>query len=276
MRELRVGLAALPGRGRASAGSGARAPGRLARGWRRVRARTGRLVRLRSELAELRREAELKDGFIALASHELRAPAAVIYGFAETLKHRGHRLTRGELAELHEVLHGQAERLSLLIEQLLDLSRLEASAVPRAQEPVPVRERLADVVESVAGKHAPGVELKVRDDLEVVADRTALERIVANLVTNALRYGRRPIEIRAEQNDGHFRVTVADGGDGVPDELVPRLFQRFSRGEGAPGSGLGLAIAQSYAQANGGQILYEPTAEGGARFQLVLPAQRAA
>jgi signal transduction histidine kinase len=249
----------------------------IVRGWRSVRARVGldRLVGVRRELAELRREAELKDGFIALAAHELRAPAAVVYGFSETLAHRGNELTRDELAELHRVLNGQAQRLNLLIDQLLDLSRLEANVVPSAPERLPLRERLEDLVESVAGEHAPDVELKVRDDLELVADRTALDRIVANLVTNALRYGRTPIEIRAEQNDRHFRLTVTDVGDGVPEELVPRLFQRFARGDGAQGSGLGLSIAQSYAQANGGQIFYEPAAEGGARFQLVLPARKA-
>ncbi len=66
-----------------------------------------------------------------------------------------------------------------------------------------------------------------------------------------LRYGRAPIEIRAEQDDRHFRLTVEDEGEGVPEELVPLLFRRFARGNGAEGSGLGLAIAQSYAQANG-------------------------
>jgi signal transduction histidine kinase len=248
----------------------------FARGWRRIRSRTGldRLVGPRRELAELRREAELKDGFIALAAHELRAPAAVVYGFAETLVHRGNDLTRDELAELHGVLREQAQRLNLLIDQLLDLNRLAADVVPREPERLPVRERLEQLVSSVAGEHAPDVELNVRDELEIVADPTAFERIVANLVTNAMRYGRAPIEIRADQNDRHFRLTVADGGDGVPEELLPRLFQRFSRGEGAEGSGLGLSIAQSYAQANGGQILYEPSPDGGSRFQLVLPARR--
>jgi signal transduction histidine kinase len=275
MRGLRGELAAFGGLERASAGSGVRRLSLIVRAWRSARIRAGldRLLGLRRELAELRREAELKDGFIALASHELRAPAAVVYGFSETLLHRGDELTRDDLAELHSVLNGQAQRLNLLIDQLLDLSRLEGSGAPSAPERLPVRERLEDLVDSVAGEHLPDIELKVRDDLELVADRTAFDRIVANLVTNAIRYGRKPIEIRADQNDRHFRLTVADGGDGVPEELVPRLFQRFARGEGAEGSGLGLSIAQSYAQANGGQIFYEPVAEGGARFQLVLPAR---
>ncbi len=276
MRELRAELAAFPSLGRASMGS-LGSLSRVALVWRKVRDRTGldRGAALRREVEELRREAELKDGFIALASHELRAPAAIVYGLGETLASRGGELSRDDLAQLHGVLQAQSERLSRLIDQLLDLSRLEANVVVRAPERLPVRERLQDLVESVAGDDAAAVELKVGDDLEIVADRTAVERIAANLITNALRYGRAPVEVRAEQNDRHFRLTVADCGDGVPDELVPRLFQRFARGADGEGSGLGLAIAQSYAQANGGQILYEPTAEGGARFQFVLPARRA-
>jgi signal transduction histidine kinase len=276
MRELRAELAAFPRLGRASTERGLRLVSLIALAWRSVRAKTGldRAVGLRREVEELRREAERKDGFIALASHELRAPATVVYGFSETLRQRGHQLTRDELTQLHGVLHDQSVRLNHLIDQLLDLSRLEANVVRSDPERLPVRKRLEDLLEAVVGERAAEIDLKVRDDLEILADRTAFERIVSNLVTNAMRYGRAPIEIRAEQNDRHFRLTVADEGEGVAEELVPFLFQRFARGNGAGGSGLGLSIAQSYAQANGGQILYTASGEGGARFQLVLPARR--
>jgi signal transduction histidine kinase len=234
-----------------------------------------RLVRLRREVGALRREAELKDSFIALASHELRAPAAVIYGFTETLAHRGGELPRDDLAELHAVLHQQSLRLNRVIDQVLDLSRLDAGVASREPERLPVRARLVDVVDTVAGEHADEVEVKVREDLDVVADPTAFERIVSNLVTNAIRHGRTHVEIRADTDERHFRLTVQDDGDGVPEELVPFLFQRFARGKHAAGSGLGLSIAQSYAQANGGKILYEAGRGGGARFQLILPARAA-
>jgi signal transduction histidine kinase len=274
MRELRPELAASPGPGRASTERGVSPASLIAAAWRRLSARIGldRHVRLRREVDELRREVARKDGFIALASHELRAPAAVVYGFSETLRERGQELTSDELTQLHGVLHEQAVRLNRLIDQLLDLSRLEAQVVAGYPERLPVRKRLEELVTAVLGDRAAEVELSVRDDLEIMADRTAFERIVSNLVTNAIRYGRAPIEIRAEQSDRHFRLTVEDDGEGVPEELVPLLFQRFARGSGAEGSGLGLAIAQSYAQANGGQILY--TGDRGACFQLVLPARR--
>jgi two-component system sensor histidine kinase MtrB len=223
----------------------------------------------------LRREAAVKDAFIALASHELRAPAAVVYGLSETLVERGNELGCDDLDELHRVLREQTVRLNDLIIQLLDVSRLEAHVLPGEPEPLPVRERLQDLLQSVAGDRTDEIDLEVAHDLEIVADPTAFERIVSNLVTNAMRYGRTPIEIRAQQHDRHFRLTVEDGGAGVPEELVPFLFQRFVRGKRAAGSGLGLSIAQSYAQANGGRILYQPGGRGGARFELVLPAKRA-
>ena len=110
-----------------------------------------------------------------------------------------------------------------------------------------------------------------------MADRSALERIVSNLVTNACRYGAPPVTVRAERTDSHFRLSVEDRGHGVAAEFVPDLFERFSRSEGsragAVGTGLGLAIARSYARAHGGELLYEDATPHGARFMLVLPAQ---
>jgi signal transduction histidine kinase len=138
-----------------------------------------------------------------------------------------------------------------------------------------VRERVHEIVEAAAGERADEVEIDVDPELATNVDPNALDRIVSNLVTNALRYGSRPIRVRAQQQDRHFRLAVEDHGDGVAAGFVPRLFERFSRAEGVPpkiGSGLGLSIAQSYAQAHGGQLFYEDASPKGARFQLVLPA----
>jgi two-component system, OmpR family, sensor histidine kinase MtrB len=130
-------------------------------------------------------------------------------------------------------------------------------------------------VRTVAPEHARAIEVDVEPELETVVDPAGFERIVSNLVTNAIRYGAPPIRIGAQQRDTHFRLTVEDRGDGVSKEFVPRLFERFTRSdEAAPrttGSGLGLAIAQSYANAHGGELLYESAEPKGARFELVLP-----
>ena len=109
-------------------------------------------------------------------------------------------------------------------------------------------------------------------------DPNAFDRIVSNLIVNATRYGAAPIEISAEQRDRHFRLRVEDHGHGVPAEFVPQLFERFTRSSSAgaartEGAGLGLAIAKSYAQAHGGDLLYEDASPHGARFELVLPRE---
>ncbi len=224
---------------------------------------------------ELERLSRLKSQFIALASHELRAPAAVIHGVAKTMVARSDDLDAARLRALHETLVQHTERLTRLIDELLDLSRLEAKAIAIERRPLPVRERIAEVVRSVAGDRQDEIAVEVPEDLAPSVDATAFERIVANLVTNALRYGRTPISIHAVQNDRHFRLSVEDHGPGVAPAFVPRLFDRFSRDGSAdspPGSGLGLSIAQAYAQAHGGQLFYEDASPRGARFQLVLPS----
>jgi signal transduction histidine kinase len=105
----------------------------------------------------------------------------------------------------------------------------------------------------------------------VNADRQALERIFGNLVANAANYGEPPVVVRAEPLDTYFRVSVQDEGEGVPEELVPLLFDRFERGGAGEGTGLGLSIAQAYARAHGGDLVYDAQSGGGARFELILP-----
>jgi two-component system, OmpR family, sensor histidine kinase MtrB len=95
--------------------------------------------------------------------------------------------------------------------------------------------------------------------------------VITNVVGNARRHGRPPIRVTAEQLDRFVRINVSDQGEGVPDDLVPRLFERFERGSEG-GAGLGLAIAKTYAVAHGGDLLYHG-GEQGARFELVLPAR---
>lgn len=232
------------------------------------------LVQRSLAVEELERLSKLKSQFIALASHELRAPAAVIHGVAQTVVARADGLDSPQLASLHTALAQNTERLTRLIDELLDLSRLEAKAIAIQREPLPVRQRVHEIVRTVAGDRVGEVVVDVPEDLRPLVDSMAFDRIVGNLVTNALRYGRTPISVRAAQNDRHFRLSVEDHGDGVAPGFVPRLFDRFSREDGAdvPGSGLGLSIAQAYAQAHGGQVFYEDASPHGARFQLVLPS----
>jgi signal transduction histidine kinase len=222
----------------------------------------------------LERADEIKTNFVSLAAHELRTPVATIHGLVETLHARRDELAAGQIEELESVLRGQTTRMKSLVEQLLDLSRLEADAVDIEPTPLAIRPRVEEIVAASLGRDAGLVEIDVDSRLVAHVDPHAFDRIVSNLVVNAFRYGSAPVRVSAEQNDRHFRLTVEDRGDGVPPEFVPDLFERFTRSttsQARTGTGLGLAIARSYAQAHRGDLIYEQAQPHGARFQLVLP-----
>jgi signal transduction histidine kinase/tryptophan-rich sensory protein len=225
----------------------------------------------------LERADEVKTNFIALAAHELRTPMTTIHGFVSTLHHLADRLDDVQRETVREALLQQTQRMARLVEQLLDLSRLDAEAIDIAPERVDVRAQVEEIVSTTAVDRS-AIEIDVPDDAVAVVDRGVLERIVTNLVTNAFRYGEAPVRVHAEQTDRHLRLSVEDSGLGVPAEFVPDLFERFTRGEGtrasAVGTGLGLAIARSYARAHGGDLLYEDALPHGARFNLILPTGR--
>ena len=172
----------------------------------------------------------------------------------------------------------QIRRLRELVEQLLDLSRLDAEAVVIRPQRVRVRDRLEEIVDSVSPLESVQIGLEVDPSLEAELDVDALDRIVSNLILNACRYGEPPVLVSAATEGGSLRVTVQDHGPGVPAEFVPQLFDRFARPAGAasPGTGLGLAIARSYARAHSGEVSYRPAAPHGAAFELVLPSSAAA
>jgi K+-sensing histidine kinase KdpD len=230
-------------------------------------------VALAIERARLHEETvaldQLKANFVAIASHELRTPATGVYGVLATLAHHGDELAPELREELLRTGLEQGERLRRLLEELLDLSRLDARVIRVDATPVLVR----TVVEEIAREAVPkgiSLTLDVPADLTAVVDRLVLDRVLSNLLINASRYGEPPLRVTAAQRDYHLRITVADEGPGVPEALRPRLFDRFARGDDAGGSGLGLSIARSYARAHGGDILYHPL-ERGACFELILP-----
>ena len=222
------------------------------------------------EHGELRRLNELKSQFAALASHELRTPAAAIYGAVRTLDEREDQLSPERRAELRRMLTQQSKRLLELVENLLDLSRLEADSIRIAPSRIEVTERLATIIDTAL---AADVTLDAPSDLWAVVDADAFDRIVSNLLANALRHGAPPVLVSAARSDGELRVTIEDRGPGIAREFVGRVFERFTRGatESSEGAGLGLSIAQSFARAHGGTLTYEPADPQGARFRLVLP-----
>jgi len=236
-------------------------------------AKTEQYEELQHALEELRRVDELKDEFVSIASHELRAPIAVVYGITSTLHSRSADLGAQELADLREALFDQTVRLNALTEQLLDLSRLDSGRIRVEARPFRPREAVEALLIRIAPHRCSDVRVEIGPDEEVVSDPVAFDRVVGNLLANALKYGRPPVVVRASEGS----VTVEDGGPGIPPEFVPYLFDRFTRADDVPrtvaGAGLGLAIAREFAEAVGGRLGYEHTAQLGARFVFDLTAQ---
>ena len=214
--------------------------------------------------------------FVALAAHELRTPVTTVHGFVQTLNHLGARLSEDQTHEIRLALEQQTARMAGLVEQLLDLSRLDAEAIDVSPQKVVLHERLAEVVAVAAGARVGEVELDVAADAQAVVDPAILDHIVTNLVTNALRYGRAPIRVTATANGEQLRVSVEDSGPGVAREIESTLFERFTRAgvarDRVSGTGLGLSIARAYAQAHRGDLRYERGQPSGARFVVDLPS----
>jgi signal transduction histidine kinase len=225
---------------------------------------------------ELTRITQVQRDFVALAAHELRSPATAIFGLAATLRARAGELPAATVDELRETLYQQSERMRRLVDQLLDLSRLEAATVEIAPKRIRLRPKIEEIVHAVAVDRPAEIEVDVSPELEADVDPVAIERVVGNLVMNALHHGSPPVTISAERRDRHVRIAVEDHGRGVGEEFAPFLFDRFRRSAGSGGheggSGLGLAIARSYARAHGGDLFYSPARPTGSRFELVLPA----
>jgi signal transduction histidine kinase len=231
---------------------------------------------LQRALEELRTLDQAKDDFISIASHELRTPIAVVHGIASTLHLRGNQLRREQVTELRAALYEQTSRLRMLAEQLLDLSRIDAGVVTVRHQRFRPRERFDSLLPRIAPDRLDDVQVDIDPRLEVETDPEAVERVLSNLVLNALSYGRPPVEVRSEPNGEELRLVVEDRGDGVDPDFVPQLFERFTRSDDSrahrqEGAGLGLAIASSFAEAIGGELVYERAEPFGARFALVLP-----
>jgi two-component system phosphate regulon sensor histidine kinase PhoR len=239
----------------------------------------GEVLCLARDVTEERRAAATRRDFVANASHELRTPVAAIRGAAETLL--AGALEQPEAARgFVEIVHRQAERLSRLTQDLLDLSRLESRQWRFEVAPVD----LAALGRLVAELHGPsarkkGLELRVAlpPGLAVMADGRALEQVVVNLVDNAIKYtSTGSVELAAEARGEDAVLTVTDTGPGIEPHHLARLFERFyrvdaGRAREAGGTGLGLAIAKHLVQGMRGEIDVASGADG-TRFTVRLPA----
>ena len=210
--------------------------------------------------------------FIANAAHELRTPLTTLAGLASVLASTRPRMSEEEIEEAVQALDRQGRRARLLADRLLDLSAVELGAIDVRQEPIDVAHVVDGALETAPPVDGTVVNVDVDPDLKAIGDAIRLQEIVQNLVTNAYRYGGPRVTIGARRVDDEVVITVDDNGVGVPEGLRDQLFEPFSRGDHGDSTGLGLAICARLAQAQGGDIEYQPIEPSGTRFAVTVPA----
>jgi two-component system, OmpR family, sensor histidine kinase KdpD len=229
---------------------------------------------LTSEVVEtnaLRRSDVIKTAVLRSVSHDLRSPLTAIVAAADALSSPA--LEDGERGELAAGIVHESRRLARLVDQLLDLSRLEAGAAEPREDWCSLLEVIRAAVEDTGAPER--VQLAIASDLPLVrADATQLRRAMANLIENALRYGdHEPVSVRARESGGRILMRVVDRGPDIPLAEQERIFAPFYRASatGGNGSGLGLAIVRGLIQANGGQVRVESLPGQGSSFVVELP-----
>jgi two-component system sensor histidine kinase KdpD len=201
-------------------------------------------------------------------SHDLRTPLTAIIAAGAALDSPS--VTAEERRELSDAVVDEGQRLSRLVENLLDVSRLESGAAEPHREPVELGDLLMAARESI-GANGEHVRLSLDDDLPALrADPTQLERAFANLLENAVVHGEgQPVLVRSRLVGPRLVVRVVDRGPGIPESQRERIFEPFYRAPGArpgSGSGLGLAIARGFIEANGGEVEVESLPGQGSSF----------
>ncbi len=231
------------------------------------------------ETRALRRSDDIKTALLRAVSHDLRSPLTAIATAGEALSSPS--LTDGERAELAAAVTGEAQRLSRLVDKLLDLSRLQGGAADPRTDWVAVEELLRAAIDETP--HAAGFNVGIDRDLPLVrADAAQLERAFANLLENAARYGgAHPVAVRARAVGQRLLIRIVDQGPGIPGRELERIFEPFyrgvggtgSRGDGHVGSGLGLAVVRGFVEANGGRVWAESLPGQGTTFVVELPVE---
>ncbi len=240
----------------------------------------GMFLVIRAAAREVRL-AELKSNFVASVSHDLKTPLALIQLFAETLE-LGRVRNPDRAQEYYRIINLEARKLTRLIENILDFSRMEAGLRPYTRQPEDLGVIVDRVVEMMAPQFTQGrfsVQVRRDDPLPtVMADVLAVERAVENLLTNALKYSgdSKQIEVAVMSVGQEVQVRISDRGIGIPRQELRRIFRKFYRvqqelGGGPQGTGLGLAIVEHTMRGHGGSVSVDSTPGVGSQFTLHFP-----
>jgi two-component system sensor histidine kinase ResE len=233
------------------------------------------------DVTEGRRVDEMRRRFISDASHEIKTPLTAIGGFASAIAD-GTAASEEQRTRCASLIVREVERLNRLVNDLLDLSRIESGAVALELEQVNVGELIraaAEAFETQTQERRIRLELDVPEFLPAVhADGDRIYQVLVNLISNALRFNYEDgaIRVAARQLDGSVRVEVQDTGPGIPPEELPHIWERFhradtSRARQAGGTGLGLAIVRSIVEAHGGTVSAQSSVGKGSTFSFTLP-----
>jgi len=232
------------------------------------------------DLTPIRKLEAVRRDFVANVSHELRTPLTIVGGFAETLQDPD--VPPAKRAEFARTIVSNTQRMQRIVDELLDLSRIETGH----WKPIPQQVRIADLARELSerlGESSKARQISIEADIgpgaeTIHADRTALEQILVNLVENSLRHtgsgGRITIETRRQERT--TTLVVRDTGSGIAPEHLPRIFERFYRADSgrsreAGGTGLGLAIVRHLVEAHGGSVSAESTVGAGTTIRILFP-----
>ncbi|HKS52159.1 MAG TPA: DUF4118 domain-containing protein [Pseudonocardiaceae bacterium] len=238
-----------------------------------------RQQRMATEAAEAQRQkhtAALRTALLSAVGHDLRTPLASIKAAIGSLRDAELTLSASDSAELLATVEESTDRLHALVDNLLDSSRLATGAITPALQPVGYDEVVLRALSGLDGAHPRAVEVEIDESLpHVLADAGLLERVIANVVDNALRHGGgSPVAIRASAHADHVELRVVDHGPGIPPGSAAGMFTPFQRmgdRDTTSGIGLGLSVAHGFTDAMGGYLTVEDTPGGGLTLAISLP-----
>jgi signal transduction histidine kinase len=216
---------------------------------------------------------------VATVSHEIRSPLTSVKGFTRTLLAKWERFSDDQKRAMLETIDADADRVTRLLKELLDVSRIDAGRVQLRRLRVDVLGLVASVVDKARHHEAAGgrsVSVVAPEELPpLLADVDKLEQVLLNLVENALGYAEGPVEVRVSVDDDQLHVVVADEGPGIPADQHRLVFQKFGRGREVrrAGTGLGLYITRGLVEAHGGRVWIEPDVAVGTRVHVTIPVE---
>ncbi len=230
------------------------------------------------DITRFRQAEELKSTFISIISHELKTPVALIKGYVSTLRREDARWDRHIVADSLQVIEEEADRLTLMIENLLDASRLAAGGMVLKRSDVLLPQlcrRIAQRIQTQSSRHTLKTDFPA-DFPVIMADEPRLEQVISNLVTNAIKYAPGgEITLSGQVRPEQVVMCISDQGPGIAAQDIPHIFDRFYRAPDmarqTKGAGLGLFLAKSIIEAHGGRIWVDPESGHGARICFSLP-----